>query len=200
MEFRDIVRQRYATKKFNGEMIPEGKIDELFEIIRFAPSSLNLQPWKIKVITDQKLKEDLVPATFGQKGQVTSCSHLLVFCADMQGDKLAEKVSRIMREAGVPDERCNSTIAIAKGMFGSMSPEAKLEWAKCQVYLALGNAVNGAKSLGFDSCPMTGFNPAEYSRILKLPEHLVPTALCPLGYVADKPMPKIRFSKEDLFF
>ena len=200
MEFRDIVKKRYATKKFSSKKIPKENIDKLFEIIRFAPSSLNLQPWKIKVITDQKLKEDLVPATFSEKGQVKSCSHLLVFCADMQGDKLAEKVSQIMSEAGMPDEKCNSTIATAKGMFGRMSPEAKLEWAKCQVYLALGNAVNGAKSLGFDSCPMTGFDPAEYARILKLPEHLVPTALCPLGYAADKPMPKIRFSKEDIFF
>lgn len=200
MEFRDIVRQRYATKKFDGKKIPEGKIDELFEIIRFTPSSLNLQPWKIKVITDQKPKEELVPATFSQQGQVTSCSHLLVFCADTKVDKLVEKVSQIMMEAGVPDERRNSTIGIAKAMFGRMSPEAKLEWAKCQVYLALGNAVNGAKSLGFDSCPMTGFDPAEYSRILKLPEHLIPTILCALGYADDKPMPKMRFSKKDIFF
>ena len=199
MEFRDIVMQRYATKEFDGRMIPEGKIDELLEIIRFAPSALNMQPWKIKVITDRKLKEELRPATFNQ-GQVTSCSHLLVFCADTKVDELIEKVSRIMREAGVPDEMRNTRIDMAKGMFEKMSPEEMLEWAKCHAYLALGNAVNGAKALGFDSCPMAGFYPAEYSRILKLPEHLFPTVLCPLGYAADKPMPKVRFSKEDIFF
>lgn len=199
MEFRDIVMQRYATKEFDGRMIPEGKIDELLEIIRFAPSALNLQPWKIKVITDRKLKEELRPASLNQ-GQVTSCSHLLVFCANTNVDELIENVSRIMREAGVPDEMRNTRIDKAKGMFGKMSPEETLAWAKCHAYLALGNAVNGAKSLGFDSCPMAGFDPAEYSRILKLPEHLVPTVLCPLGYAADKPMSKVRFSKEDISF
>ena len=80
-----------------------------------------------------------------------------------------------------------------------MSIEGTVEWAKCHAFLAVGNAVNGAKSLGFDSCPMTGFDPNEYSRILKLPEHLVPTILCPLGYGSDKPIPKIRFPKDEIF-
>ena len=71
MEFRDIVRQRYATKEFDARIIPEEKINELFEIIRFAPSGVNIQPWKIKVITDRKLKEELFPATFNQ-GQITA--------------------------------------------------------------------------------------------------------------------------------
>jgi nitroreductase len=48
-------------------------------MIRFAPSALNLQPWKINVVTDQKVKEELNPAAFNQE-QVTICSHLFVFC------------------------------------------------------------------------------------------------------------------------
>ena len=43
MEFRDIVMKRYATKKFDGKKIPEAKINELIELIRFAPSAINLQ-------------------------------------------------------------------------------------------------------------------------------------------------------------
>ncbi|MDD1666434.1 MAG: nitroreductase family protein, partial [Methanomicrobiales archaeon] len=68
------------------------------------------------------------------------------------------------------------------------------------VFLALGNALNGAKSLGLDSCPMGGFDPKEYARILGLPPHLVPTMLCPVGYAADTPEPKIRFPVEEIFF
>ena len=32
MEFREIVMSRYATKKFDGRSIPEGKVSELLEI------------------------------------------------------------------------------------------------------------------------------------------------------------------------
>jgi nitroreductase / dihydropteridine reductase len=46
---------------------------------------------------------------------------------------------------------------------------------------------------------MEGFSPEEYSKILKLPKNLVPTALCPIGYAADTPRPKIRLSKEEIF-
>ena len=199
MEFRDIVMKRYATKKFDGKKIPEAKINELIELIRFAPSAINLQPWKIKVITDQKIKEQLFPATFNQE-QTTTCSHLLVFCANTDVDGLIKKVDQTLKEGRVPDEMRNMVIGRAKEMNGRMSPEQRLGWAQRQVFLALGNALNGAKALGFDSCPMTGFDPQEYSRILKLPPHLVPTALCPLGYAADKPMPKLRFPKEDILF
>ena len=199
MEFKEVVRQRYATKKFDGKMIPQEKIEELLDIIRFAPSSLNLQPWKIKVISDPKIKETLKPATFGQE-QVTTCSHLLVFCANTKVDELIEKADRMLRDGGLPDELRTSRFNMAKTMTGNMSPEETVEWAKCHAFLALGNAVNGAKSIGFDSCPMAGFDPAEYSRILNLPDHLIPTMICPLGYAADIPIPKTRFSKEDIFF
>ena len=59
MDFGKIVMSRYATKKFDGRKIPETKVNELLEMVRFAPSALNLQPWKIKVVTDQKVKERL---------------------------------------------------------------------------------------------------------------------------------------------
>jgi nitroreductase len=78
MEFSTIVMSRYATKKFDGRKIPETKVNELLDMVRFAASAINLQPWKIKIVTDQKIKEQLRPAAFNQE-QITSCSHLLVF-------------------------------------------------------------------------------------------------------------------------
>jgi len=199
MEFKEIVMQRYATKKFDGKPVPEEKIDELLELVRFAPSGLNVQPWKIKVIADQKIKDSLVKATFNQQ-QIPTCSHLLVFCANTAVDEQIEKVDESLEKSGFPDAIRGMMINRAKGLTGNMSPEGKLAWAKCHVFLAMGNAVNGAKALGFDSCPMGGFDPEAYSRILGLPEHLVPTLLCPIGYAADKPIPKVRLPKEDIFF
>jgi nitroreductase len=199
MEFKDIVMQRYATKKFDGRKVPEAKMRELFELIRFAPSALNLQPWKIKLVTDQKVKEQLRPATYDQE-QVTTCSHLLVFCANTDFGELLVRLERLMREAKEPEEEVRMVMEMARGYFLTPPPEVRLAMAQHHVYLAMGNAVNGAKSLGLDSCPMGGFDPAEYSRILKLPPHLVPTMLCPVGYAADRPWPKIRFPVSEIFF
>jgi nitroreductase / dihydropteridine reductase len=199
MNFKEIVMQRYAVKRFDGKMVPEEKIDELIELVRFAPSALDLQPWKIKVVTDQKLKEQLRPAAFDQE-QITTCSHLLVFCADPDYDGLIKKLGALLKENQVPAEVQTMITGMAAQFAGGMSPEQKLAWSQAQTYLALGNALNGAKSLGFDSCPMGGFNPDEFTRILKIPAPLVPVMLCPVGYAADKPMPKLRFRKEDILF
>ncbi len=98
-----------------------------------------------------------------------------------------------MKEAGVPAE----WLAHAMGMATQIKANLTPAWAQQQVFFALSNAVYGAKSLGLDSCPMTGFDPAQVSRVLGLPAHLVPTALCPVGYAADAPMPKARLSRSD---
>ena len=63
MEFKELLMARYATKKFDGKIIDDGKIDQLFEMIRYAPSALNLQPWKVKVVTDIETKKKLSAAS-----------------------------------------------------------------------------------------------------------------------------------------
>ena len=199
MEFETIVMSRYATKKFDGRKIPESKINELLEMVRFAPSAINLQPWKIKIVTDQKVKELLKPAAFNQE-QVTSCSHLLVFCADPDYDSLIRRLGTLLKKSGAPEEMQKMVVGMAVQFTRPMSPDQKLAWSQAQTYLALGNALNGAKSLGFDSCPMGGFDPKEFVRILEIPPPLVPVMLCPVGYAADKPIPKVRFAKEDILF
>ena len=199
MEFADIVMSRYATKKFDGRKIPETKINKLLEMVRFAPSAINLQPWKIKVVTDQKVKEQLKPAAFNQE-QITSCSHLFVFCADPDYDSLIHKLEALLKKSEAPEEIQKKIVAMAVEFTQSMSKDQKLAWSQAQTYLALGNALNGAKSLGFDSCPMGGFDPKQFSRILNIPPPLVPTMLCPVGYAADKPMQKVRFAKEEIIF
>jgi len=44
MEFKDVVMKRYATRVFTDQKVPDDKNDELIDLIRFAPSALNLQP------------------------------------------------------------------------------------------------------------------------------------------------------------
>ncbi|GIU69687.1 MAG: NAD(P)H-dependent oxidoreductase [Candidatus Woesearchaeota archaeon] len=199
MNFKDIVKSRYAVKKFDGRQLPQEKVDELLELIRYSASSFGLQPYKIKVISDKKTKEELAPASWNQP-QITSCSHLLVFCAYTDIKNRIIQYGKLMKNNGAKPESIKGFTDMTSGYEAKMSDDAKLVWAQKQVYIALGNAINGAKALGFDSCPMEGFNAEEYSKILKLPKNIVPTVICAIGYAADTPRPKIRYEKEDLFF
>jgi len=198
MDFEKIVQERYATKSFDGRKISESKVNKLLDLIRYAASSFNIQPWKILVITDQKIKEKLSPVSWNQ-AQITTCSHLLVFCADRNVAANIDKLEKLMIENGAEAEKIKPYVDVMRNFEKNLNEEQKLAWAQRQTYLALGNALNGAKSLGFDSCPMEGFDPKAYAKILNLPSNLVPTALCPIGYASDKPKPKLRFPAEEVF-
>lgn len=198
MEFEQIVQERYAVKQFAGKKLLDAQINKLLDLVRYAPSSFNIQPLKVVVVADQKMKEKLSPASWGQP-QVASCSHLLVFCANTDIIGNIQKLEQLMLRSGVDADGVKAYVQIMKNFEKGLNQEQKLVWAQKQAYIALGNALNGAVALGFASSPMEGFNPREYAKILKLPANLVPTVLCAVGYAADKPKPKLRFEKVDLF-
>ncbi|MFN3910334.1 MAG: nitroreductase family protein [Candidatus Anstonellaceae archaeon] len=198
MNLEEILKNRYATKLFDGKKINEQKIEKLFELILLSPSSYNLQPWKIKVIEDQKTKERLFSASYNQK-QITSCSHLLVFCANLN----IEENIRLLEEKLLKTKQKNEIeeyIEVLKNFASFLKGEKRLLWAQKQVYLIAQTTLIAAKYLGFDSCPMEGFEPEKYKEILNLPKELVPTLVIPIGYAADKPREKIRFEKNQVFF
>ena len=197
MEFAEIVKNRRSIRKYEDRPVPEETIRELLEITSYAVSAINLQPWKIKVVSDQATKDKLFPATFGQN-QVLACSHLFVFCADTDYAAIIKTVSKSMAAAGIPDPQREAMMELAANVANGMTPEQRLQWSKEQVYIALGNCLNGAYSLGLGACPMTAFQPPEFAKILGLPENLVPTVMVAVGYAAGEGMPKVRRSVDEI--
>jgi nitroreductase len=199
MDFEQIVRSRYACKKFDGRVVPDETMDKLYDLIRLAPSSVNLQPWRIKVVTDRTLKEKLRAVSRGQE-QITTCSHLLIFCTDTKLEEKMGQVQEAMRKASIGEETISSYGERISAFISKKNEEERVRWAERQTFLALENALLGAKSLGLDSCPMEGVDKPEYERILELPSHLRVLVVCPIGYAADAPRVKVRLPKEEVFF
>ncbi|MDO8556353.1 MAG: NAD(P)H-dependent oxidoreductase [Nanoarchaeota archaeon] len=197
MDFATIVKSRYAARSFDGRKIPEVKVQELLELIRFAPSSFNIQPWFVKIVTDQALKDKLAPAAWNQP-QVTTCSHLFIFCANTDILGNIKKLEEVMLGNGAQPDKIKGYVDMMRGFAEGLSEDSRRSWAQKQTYIALGNALNGAKALGFDACPMEGFSAEEFAKILELPKHLVPSVLCPIGYAIDAAKPKVRLSMADI--
>jgi nitroreductase len=75
------------------------------------------------------------------------------------------------------------------------------EWAARQAFIALGTFMTSAALMGIDTCPMEGFNPDEYDKILDLASNgLASIVCCAAGYraVGDKyaTQKKVRFPRE----
>jgi nitroreductase len=196
MEFSELVEKRFAARAFSEKKIENSELNQILEMIRLSPSAMNLQPWKIKIIDDDNLKEELYQNSWDQK-HIKSCSHALLMCANTDLEGQAEKIINGIKASGAPDEMIEFYKMAAKRLTEG-TPEKLLCEAQKNVFIATTQGVYAAKSLGIDSCIIQGFDPEAFARILKLPENIVPTVLITLGYALEEPSPKMRFPKEEI--
>jgi len=197
---------RYATKKFDpAKKIADADWHALEHTLILTPSSFGLQPWKFVVVTDQAVKEQLVPLSWGQR-QVADASHTLVFAIKQKlGEgEITRHVERTAEVRGLEHAALEKYKKSMVNVLLHPSAHATIdEWATRQVYIALGSFMTAAAVIGIDTCPMEGIQPPKYDEVLGLTGTGYATVLaCPAGYRApdDKyaATPKVRFKHEDV--
>lgn len=202
MSFIENLNWRYATKEFDSKKISSGILEKILSSVQFTPSSFGIQPYHIVVIENDDLKGQLNSQAFGDQKQISTCSHLLIFCEDLDIKKRAKDYISLASRLGRKDISDDPEFDYEKGVIEFGERMGK-EWASKQVYIALGFALAACAELKIDSCPMEAADFTSIKKILNLASNLEPKVLLPVGYrshndkhAQDK---KIRFNKEDLF-
>lgn len=178
---------RYATKKFDASRkLSDEKIKLLKEAFNLTASSYGLQPIKLLVIKNQKIKNELMPLTMHQK-QVKDASHLLVFCVVTTID--ANYITNYFERVENKRQTSKTILAPFRDIlideFKQKTSLEIFEWAKNQAYLAVGNLLTICAVEKIDSCPIEGFEPEKYDDYLKLKEKGLKSVLVmPVGYRA----------------
>ncbi|MDQ8013914.1 MAG: nitroreductase family protein [Flavobacterium nitrogenifigens] len=187
MALIDALKWRYATKKMNGQAVPQEKVDYILEAAKLAPSSSGLQPYKIFVITNQELKEKLRAVSFDQS-QVTDASHVLVWAAwdGYSLEKISAVFDKTIAERGIPANAMDEYKQRLLGMYEPLGQEWHAHHAAKQAYISFGIAIAAAAEQQVDATPMEGFIPAEVDKLLGLNElGLNSVLVLPLGYRDD---------------
>lgn len=203
----EALRWRYATKVFDPtRRIPDTTWVALEEALLLSASSFGLQPYRFVVVNDPARRQQLLPHAWNQR-QVLDASHFVVFAArtTVTEAEIDACVRRISEVRGVPVKQLAGYRGMMAGSllnpdFASLIPH----WTAHQAYLALGNLLTCAALLGVDACPIEGFDPPAFDRLLGLTEQgLRSVVCCALGYRAatDKHahLPKVRLPAEQLF-
>jgi len=185
MSLIDALHWRYATKKFDStKKVDQKLINEIIEAAWLAPTSSGLQPFEIINVTNQELKEMIVPIAFDQQ-QVADCSHLLVFAAwDNYTEQRIDTIYKHITEGREqePNQYKNYTDRLKKAYLRRPA-EVNFEHAARQAYIAFGFSMAMAAELKVDSTPMEGFDNAALDNLLKLNERgLKSVTILPLGY------------------
>lgn len=199
-QFTEQLEWRFATKRFNPtKKVPAAAFRKVLKAIQYAPSSMGLQPYHVVVVSQAKLKKELRKHSFDQ-AQITDCHRLLVFCARNDISDRIKGYVKVARKQGATQLEMKGFELSANNFLRGTSAADLMIWAKRQTYIALGFGLAACAELGIDSCPMEGFNPAKYKKVLGLPKGMEAVALLPVGYRQQGPAwKKVRFPGADLF-
>lgn len=158
MSFLNKMEQRYTTKKYNSsKKINKKNIEELQEIVRLTPSSINSQPWNFTFVSDAETKERLSKVSWINTEKVIDSDTVVVF-SRINDLSLFEK----QIEANLPKGAVDYYKEFVKP-----KPEQEIKaWFDKQVYLALGTFLSACAEMGIDSTPMEGIEPEQYDAIL----------------------------------
>ncbi|MEL6810978.1 MAG: NAD(P)H-dependent oxidoreductase [Bacteroidota bacterium] len=184
----DIIQKlqwRYATKKFDpSKKLSDEKLNILKEAFNLTATSYGLQPLKMLVISNAKIKEQLVPISMDQE-QVRDASHVLVLCIESKitSTYIKQHFTRVEKIRSTPREILDPFETFLLESFEGKDADEISLWMKKQAYLALGNLLTVCALEDIDACPMEGFQPDKYDELLQLNGRGLQSVLVlPVGY------------------
>ena len=201
----DKLNWRYATKVFNpSKKVSKEDLNILLEAARLSASSYGLQPYHFFVIENNDVRTKLREVSWNQS-QITDASYLLVLANKPTfDDSLVDNyIDNVIETRGVSKKDLEGYSQMMKGALLDLPDAQKNSWTSDQTYIALGNLMTIAAEMEIDTCPMEGFDKAQYNEILGLNDkNLSASVVLAVGYRADDDQtqnyPKVRYSKEQI--
>lgn len=157
----EILSQRYTAKHYDrSRKISDEDWAALLESVRLSPSSLNLQPWRLVVVSDEAQKERLLAGIkdFNQQ-RVRDASHLLIFTIplDINDEDLDQLLSQETIDGRFKDGQTSPDKMRRAAIDAYRQNPGIPTWAAEQVYLAAGMITFAASALGIDSTILGAF-------------------------------------------
>lgn len=185
MEAIQTIKERRSINFFQPEeKIPEDKLRELIEIANLAPSSFNLQPWKMIVVRDPEKKKALRKCAFNQL-KVEEASATLIMIADPQGlEENIESVLDSWQKLGyLKPEGKETSKEMAMNLYGPGDSLRRKIFAVKNTALFAMNLMIAAKGLGLETHPMDGFDEEAIKREFQIPQDKIIPMLIGVGYL-----------------
>jgi nitroreductase len=176
MNTLEAIRARRSVKHYDpNHVMPEQDLQLLLEHAVLSPTSFNIQNWRILVVRDKALRQQIRAAAWNQ-AQVTDASVLIVMCADLLAWK--HDPARYWRDAPQP---VREMLVPMIEPFYAGKPELQRDEAMRSMGFAGQTLMLAAKALGYDSNPMIGFDPVKVADLIGLPKNHVIGFLLPIG-------------------
>jgi len=165
MHIEAAIQQRRSVRHFDpGHKITKKETEKLLSLTLHSPTAFNLQNWRFVVVEDMELREQIKAASWDQE-QVADASLLIILCADLKAWE--KEPIRYWRSAPEPVQEF---IVPAIEEYYKGLDQVQRDEAMRSCGIAAQTLMLAAQSMGYDSCPMDGFDFDAVSELINLPE------------------------------
>ena len=185
MHVQEAIQQRRSIKHFDANhVMTEDEINTLLKHAILSPTAFNIQNWRFVVVTDKALRQKIRSVSWGQ-AQVEEASILIVLVADLMAWN--KEPSRYWKDAPKPVQ---DYLVPAIAQYYEGKPQVQRDEAMRSCGMAAMNFMLTAKSMGYDTCPMDGFDFDKVSELLNLPKDHTPSMFVCVGKGIKEAMPR----------
>lgn len=186
MDTRESIQERRSVKHYDSSFVmPEEHIQLLLDLALLSPTSFNIQNWRFVVVRDPELRKEVRAAAWDQ-AQVSESQLLLVLCADLKSWE--KEPGRYWKNA--PPEAQEQIVPMIGQFYQNAGEVVQRDEAMRSCGIAAQTLMLAAKAMGYDSCPMIGFDPEQVAKLIALPADHVIGLLLSIGKAAKPARPR----------
>ena len=185
MNVSEAVSRRRSVKWFDPEhRMPEEVFRQMMGLALLSPTAFNIQNWRFVRVADPAQRKAIRAAAWDQ-AQVEDASELLVLWFDRKAwEHNPERYWRL-----APQEVRDFLVPAIAQYYGG-KPQVERDEGMRSCGLAAQNLMLVAQELGYDSCPMDGFDYEKVGAIIALPQDHEIAFMLAIGKGVKEPWPR----------
>jgi len=185
MDTFEAINTRRAVKHYDPDFqMPEDEVNKLLQLATQSPTAFNIQNWRFVRVTDPELRKQIRAVAWDQS-QVTDSSLFLILCADLKS--FEKDPARYWKDAPKP---VVEFMLPAIDQYYRDKDQVQRDEAMRSCGIAAQTLMLGAKAMGYDSCPMDGFDFEAVAKLINLPDDHIVTMFVAIGRGVKEAWPK----------
>jgi len=185
MNVSQAILERRSVKAYDPQYkMTEEEVAKLMSLAMLSPTAFNIQNWRFVVVTDPALRKEIRAVSWNQ-AQVEEASLLIVLTADLKS--WAKQPERYWANAAKPVQ---DYLIPAIGQYYSGKEQVQRDEAMRSCGMAAMTIMLAAKEMGYDTCPMDGFDFDAVAKLLNLPDDHTPVMFVVVGKALKEAQPR----------
>jgi nitroreductase len=185
MNVAEAIVKRRSIKTYDPHhKMTDDEISELMSLAILSPTAFNIQNWRFILVTDPVLRQQIRAVSWNQ-AQVEEASLLIVLTADLKAwEKQPERYWRNAPKAA------SDILVPMIGHYYENNHQVQRDEAMRSCGMASMTIMLAAKEMGYDTCPMDGFDFDAVAKLLNLPNDHTPTMFVVVGKALKEAQPR----------